>query len=102
MQHQTAVCTLRASVGIPAGRVYRDGGDETPPVMGLELRIVHNIIYIYIKFGWGGGRAGARLAQVGGARVLPGITFTARTLLDVKVPQLLMYGSTEASIEEAI
>lgn len=28
---------------------------------------------------------GARLAQVGGAKVLPGITFTAKTVLDVCV-----------------
>jgi hypothetical protein len=28
---------------------------------------------------------GARLAQVGGARVLPGVTFTAKTVLDVRV-----------------
>jgi hypothetical protein len=28
---------------------------------------------------------GARLAQVGGAKVLPGVTFTAKTVLDVCV-----------------
>ena len=28
---------------------------------------------------------GARLKQVGGARVLPGVTFTAKTVLDVRV-----------------
>ena len=28
---------------------------------------------------------GARLAQVGGAKVLPGVTFTAKTILDVRV-----------------
>ena len=28
---------------------------------------------------------GARLAQVGGAKVFPGVTFTAKTVLDVRV-----------------
>ena len=77
---------------------------HTRPCAWRGHAILYYYIILYYKYYFigGGGGAGARLAQVGGARVLPGITFTARTLLDVKVTQLLMYGSTEASIEEAI
>ena len=41
--------------------------------------------HCYLQVVFRTAEGGARLAQVGGAKVLPGVTFTAKTVLDVNV-----------------